>query len=90
MNWSQSIVTDAKFIERDLGDEIVLMSQDGQEIHSFEDTALSIWKSIKSGSSPEKIVIEILNEYKVEEDIIRNDLSDFLTDLEQKGIIKQV
>ncbi len=88
MNRSEPLIPNTNFIERDLGDEIVIMSQDGQEIHSFEDTAIAIWKLIKTGSSPDNIVAEIQNEFEVEEELAKQDLSGFLVDLKHKGIIK--
>jgi len=89
MEWSKKLILENSFIERDLGDEVVLMSSDGQEIHSFEDTAFWIWKKIKEGITPDKIISELIDEYDVEEESARKDFIDFILDLKKKGILKQ-
>ncbi len=89
MDWSKKIIWDDSFIERDLGDEIVLMSQDGQGIHSFEGSAIWVWAQIKKEQSADNILKEMTKEYEVDEDVARNDLEAFLNELIEKGIIKK-
>ena len=86
MNWSEKLVVKGDFISRNLGDEIVLMSKDGQEIHSFEDSGLLVWQHISEGKTPREILDSILEEYDVSEDQARSDLEVFFKDLRDKGI----
>jgi len=86
MIWTEKLVIKGDFISRDLGDEIVLMSKDGQEIHSFEDSGLLVWEQIRAGKTPCEILDSILDEYDVSEDQARSDLEVFFSDLLEKGI----
>jgi Coenzyme PQQ synthesis protein D (PqqD) len=88
MDWFESLITNSDLVERDLGDEIIVMSQDGQFIHSFEDTAFWIWKRIKDGITPTKILNEMISMYDVKEHVAKNDLIFFIEDLQQKGVLK--
>lgn len=88
MNWSEPKKINTSFIARDLGDEIVLMSEDGQEIHSFEDTGLRVWQGISENQSPDQILQAMLDEYEVDEKVLRADLELFFQELIEKGIIE--
>ena len=88
MDWSKPLEQETNFISRDLGDEVVLMTPDGQEIHSFEDTGLWVWTKITVGITPEEIINQMIKEYDVVEDRAKEDLLAFITDLKQKGILK--
>jgi len=89
MDWNELLIPSNDMVERDLGDELVIMTQNGEKIHSFEDSALLIWKFIKEEIIPEKIISELIKEYDVEEDLARKDLSAFIIELQQKGILKK-
>lgn len=89
MDWSKSLEQGKDFISRDLGDEVVLMTPDGQEIHSFEDTGLWVWTKITEGMTPDEIIAEMINEYDVVEDQAKEDFSVFIADLKEKGILKK-
>lgn len=86
MNWTENLKINKEFISRDLGDEIVLMSKDGQEIHSFEDSGLWVWQQLQEGKTPQDILGAILEEYDVPEERAKADLEDFFNDLLEKGI----
>jgi hypothetical protein len=88
MDLNEILLPQTELIERDLGDEIVIMSYDGKKIHSFEDTALWIWKNIKEGKSPGEIVKGLIDVYDVAEDRALKDLTAFVQELREKEILR--
>ena len=88
MNWKKKLIVQENLIERDLGDETVIMTPDGKEIHSFDKTALWIWSKIKKGILPDDIISQLLEEYSVEENTARSDFQIFVDELRTKLIIK--
>lgn len=88
MDWTKPLTLMADLISRDLGDEIVIMSHDGQEIHSFEETGLWVWKKIEQKISPDKILDEMVSEYAVKEEQGRKDLVSFFKELNKLGLLK--
>lgn len=87
MEWQQTLVIKSNLVERDLGDEIVIMTPEGKEIHSLEKTACWIWIKIKEGIIPEKIISLLINEYSIDEKQAKEDFSDFVESLRKKGIL---
>lgn len=88
MDWNEIPEINGGFTERDLGDEVVLLSEDGAEIHSLDTTGLWIWEKIREGLSPDGILNKLLDEYEVEEVRARKDLEEFISDLKSKKVIR--
>jgi len=87
MEWNRTLKIEDNLVERDLGDEIVIMTADGKEIHSLEKTASWIWIKIKEGIIPDKIINLLIEEYSVDEKQARTDFIKFIDMLKDKGIL---
>jgi hypothetical protein len=87
-NGDQPRKTDG-LLDRRLGDDIVVLSPDGKVLHTFSDSACFIWKRIDGEHTVEEIVSEIMDEYGVEAETARSDMSAFLAELANLGLIKQ-
>lgn len=81
MDWNLKWKPAADYLERDLGDEILLMSQDGQVLHSLDGVGLDIWNQIKQNRSMDEILPFILNEYDVDREQLKKDLEVFIDEL---------
>ena len=73
--------------ERDLGDEIILITTGRDELHSFKNTGLDIWKMIKEDKSVNEVLDVITREYEIKKEKAAVDLVDFLEDCKVKGFI---
>ncbi|MBN2659486.1 MAG: PqqD family protein [Spirochaetales bacterium] len=87
MNWDKPMAINSEFVTRDLGDEIILLSMDGKEIHSFADTGLWVWQLLKQGKTPEEILISMTGMYDVPENRARNDLEAFFEEILSKELV---
>ncbi len=76
------------FIVREIGEETIIMAEDGNDIHVLDEIGSFIWQSIDGINSIQTILEKILNEYDVSKDIAQKDLFNFLEDLKNKKIIK--
>ena len=73
--------------ERDLGDEIVVVKSGKDELHSFKETGLEIWRMLRTGSDIESIISEMSTKYETDRETISADLIDFLVDCKQKKLV---
>jgi hypothetical protein len=75
-------------LEREIEDEVIVMSPFGNALHTFEDTARSIWKLIDGEHATESILARIIEEYQVQNSVAQSDLDVFLEELEKLSLIK--
>jgi hypothetical protein len=75
-------------LERDIGDEVVVMSPEGNVLHTFEGSALFIWNMIDGARTVDGILAGIIGEYQVEASAARSDLEKFLAELQGLALIK--
>lgn len=82
-----------EFVLREIADDYVIIPT-GKTILEFNglistnEVGASIWKMLQEETTFEMLVKGILNEYDVEENVVREDVSEFLNQLYQKGILK--
>jgi hypothetical protein len=74
-------------LERDIGDEVVVMSPEGNVLHTFEGSAHFIWNMIDGARTVDDILAGITGEYQVETSAARSDLEKFLADLQGLALI---
>lgn len=74
-------------MERDLDDEIVVMSPEGKLLYTFEDSSLFIWNLIDGVRTIETLVECITEEYQVSATAARSDLDSFLAELRRLSLV---
>ena len=75
------------FSVRKLGEETIILAQEGESIHSLDEVGTFFWETIDGKRSLGEILPLICAEYDADEEIIRADLLDFIADLAEKGIL---
>lgn len=87
-------VVEEKFVIRKAKDEIVIVPlvdniADMTNVITLNAMATEIFEMIDGKNSLETIVLQLLNDYNVSEDVLKEDISIFITTAEEKGIIQQ-
>jgi hypothetical protein len=72
---------------RELGDTIIIINENGDELHSLDELGSFIWKVIDGRSSIQDILNKLTGEYEVERLRAKEDLNKFLTLLSEKKLI---
>ncbi len=75
-------------LERDLGDALVLMAEDGQDLHTLRGTGLFLWKALDGIRSVTDLARLLMAEYEVEEARAVQDTGVFFASLENLGLIR--
>lgn len=75
---------------RQIGDEVVLIKDDGLSLHVLNKTAAMIWEMCDGGHKTEEIVARLCEKYDVTADEASADVTAILNELQQKGLLKQI
>ncbi|RLC40416.1 MAG: hypothetical protein DRH51_05650 [Candidatus Coatesbacteria bacterium] len=67
----------------------VLLPRD-KTIHRFTDVGSLIWRLIDKNFSESEIIKEVVNQYDVEEEVVLNDLENFIKELVEKKILLKI
>lgn len=73
---------------RELGTNIIIISESGKELHTLDDIGSFIWKVIDGHSTVTAILNKICDEYDVDMSRAKSDLLSYLKELSSKGLIK--
>lgn len=82
-----------EFVLREIAGDYVIIPT-GKTVLEFNglistnEVGASIWKMLQQEINFESLVKGILDEYDVEENVVREDVSEFLNQLSEKGILK--
>jgi 6-pyruvoyl-tetrahydropterin synthase len=74
-------------IAQKLDDKTVIFDSDQSILYTFNEIASFIFKKLKKGLPENKIVQGVARKYQVEEEKVKKDLKDLLSDLKKKKII---
>jgi hypothetical protein len=66
---------------RQVGDESVVLDLKSGRYLSIDPVGSVIWSVLASGGTPESAVSAVLEEFEVTEDVVRQDMQSFVTEL---------
>ena len=80
------------FVLREIAGEYILIptgttTQEFNGLITINDVAAFIWKNIENVSSIDEMINLVLDEYEVEEDVVRNDIQEFVNQLKKADMI---
>ena len=84
-----SLVRSEDVIWRRIGDEIVVIKDDGLSVHLLNKTAALIWEMCSETCEPENIATRLCERFAVSLDEARADVEDIIGKLEKIGLMKQ-
>jgi len=73
---------------RELGDTIIIINENGDELHSLDEIGSFIWQSIDGTCSVQDLLARLCGEYEVEKPRAEEDLKKFLTLLNENKLIQ--
>ncbi len=56
---------------------------------SLNDTAKFLWEKLKDDTTAEELVAALLSEYEVDEETAKESVKEFLSELQEAGILEQ-
>lgn len=79
---------DSRVAFRVIEGEAFIMTPHNGWLHSLNETGTRIWQLIEEKRSLKSILETICSEYDTDEDTAMKDLSAFIKELEEKGMVK--
>lgn len=81
-----------EFILREIADEYILIpvgetALDLNGIISLNPVSAEIWKDVQSGKSREEMLANLLEHFEVTEEVAKQDLDEFLQQLQSAGFL---
>ncbi len=73
-----------------VADESVLLNTNDNQYYGLDDVATRMWQLLMEYGDAEAVIRQILDEYDVEEPVLREDFAALIAEMEQNGLIKQV
>lgn len=84
-----SLVRTDDVISRKVGDEIVIIKEDGLSVHLLNKTASFIWEKCAETCDPEKIAALLCERYEIAAEEALRDVRAVLLKLEETGLLKK-
>lgn len=78
---------DDSFCERELGDETIFLSPDGDRIHALDAIGTFIWRQLDGTTTLEQVIDRICAEYDVAREQAEKDLLGFVADLAEHKLL---
>ncbi len=72
---------------RQIGNETIILTEEGEELHTLDETGTFVWQAIDGKKTLSRILDLICVEYEVTHDRAKDDLVVFVEALKGKGII---
>jgi len=73
-----------------VADEAVLLNMDDNRYYGLDDVATRMWQLLMEHGDEEAVVRQMLEEYDVEEMVLRQDFAALVAEMEQRDLIKRV
>jgi hypothetical protein len=81
-------VASKSFIARRVSDEAILISEEGDVLHTLNETGSFIWAQVDGTRSLSEIRTLLCEEFEVAEDRAEQDIMAFVEELHRKGILR--
>lgn len=77
----------AGIASRELDDEVILIAEDSDELHTLSETGKFIWGKINGRNSILALLDSICSQFEVKRSQAQGDLIKFINNLKDKGIV---
>ena len=67
--------------------EMVLLDMNSENYFGLDEVGTSIWQAMQENENLQEVMSTLLEQYDVEEEVLKKDLLDFVNKLEESGLI---
>ncbi len=86
MDFSKKVQLSETLFAQEVDGEMVLLDMKSENYFGLDAVASEIWKLLQEGKSLEEILLELMEIYDVDETTLRQDLSNFIEQLQEQGL----
>ena len=88
MNFNQKIVFADTVFAQEIDGEMVLLDMNSESYFGLDEVGTAIWKAIEEKKVIQDVYETLLEEFDVEEEVLKKDLIYFIKELESSGLIE--
>ncbi|WP_294955383.1 PqqD family protein [Sulfurovum sp.] len=88
--FSQKISFSDTVFAQEVDGEMVLLDMDSENYFGLDEVGTSIWQAMQKNETLPEVLSVLLEQYDVEEEVLKNDLLVFVQRLEENGLITVV
>jgi len=88
MNLNQKVTFAETVFAQEVDGEMVLLDMESENYFGLDEVGTAIWQAMQEKDTLKEVLNVLLEQYEVEEEMLENDLSDFLEKLVESGLVK--
>ena len=88
MNFNNKITFADTVFAQEVDGEMVLLDMNSENYFGLDEVGTAIWQAMQEKESLKEVFEVLLEQYEVEEDVLKKDLIDFVEKLKESGLLK--
>jgi len=88
MNLNKKVTFADTVFAQEVDGEMVLLDMNSENYFGLDEVGTAIWQAIQDKENLKEVFEVLLEQYEVEEDVLKKDLVTFVEKLEESGLIK--
>ena len=87
IDFSKKVSFSESLFAQEIDGEMVLLDMNSENYFGLDAVASDIWRILQEGKSLQETIEELLKLYDVDEETLRKDLSTFVRQLQEQGLV---
>ena len=88
MDLDKKVIFADTVFAQEVDGEMVLLDMNSENYFGLDEVGTAIWQAMQDDGNLKKVFEVLLEQYEVEEDVLKNDLEAFVGKLEESGLVK--
>jgi ornithine carbamoyltransferase len=88
MNLNQKVTFADTVFAQEVDGEMVLLDMNSENYFGLDTVGTDIWHAMQGKESLQEVLEVLLDQYEVEEDVLKKDLLDFVAKLQESGLVE--
>lgn len=88
MNLNQKIIFAETVFAQEVDGEMVLLDMESENYFGLDEVGTSIWQAMQEYGTLQEVFNAMLEQYDVEEKVLKKDLIDFVEKLAESGLVE--
>lgn len=90
MNLNKKIIFSDTVFAQEVDGEMVLLDMTSENYFGLDEVGTSIWQAMQENAALQSVLNTLLEQYDVEEEVLKNDLIIFAERLQESGLVEVV
>ena len=88
MNLNKKVTFADTVFAQEVDGEMVLLDMNSENYFGLDEVGTAIWQAMQDDGNLKKVFEVLLEQYEVEEDVLKNDLITFVEKLQESGLVE--